>query len=210
LEIFFWMSDRGDPCWKKYFFFNFFFRNFIFRNPLLTFLSDFRFCYWSWNFPRFPRENRVHVAPTAHYRSTLKLWKKLILKTKSEIQISSNRLYLSTIRLNRTICPQELRLCKKKLLPEVNGLIHYIDPKNRLCLNYRQKTKENGFIIGSNFVGPSSNLKGQYRNSRGRTKTEEIYSAFKNVGLTTSIWSFLESHRIIFGQKIEIFKKRQF
>ena len=150
------------------------------------------------------------ISPDSPAKSTLKLWKKLILKTKSEIQISSNRLYLSTIRLNRTICPQELRLCKKKLLPEVNGLIHFIDPTNRICLNYRQKTKENGFIIGSNFVGPSSNLKCQYRNSRGRSKTEEIYSAFKNFGLTTSIWSFLEIHRIIFGQKIEIFKKRQF
>ena len=32
------------------------FRNFIFQNPLLTFLSDFRFCYFSWNFPRFPHQ----------------------------------------------------------------------------------------------------------------------------------------------------------
>ena len=32
----------------------------------------------------------------------------------------------------------------------------------------------------------------------------DIYSAFKNVSPTTSIWSFLEIFRIIFGKKIEI------
>ena len=32
------------------------------------------------------------------------------------------------------------------------------------------------------------------------------YSAFKIVGPATSIWSFLEIFRIIFGRKIEIFK----
>ena len=84
--------------------------------------------------------------------------------------------YVSTIRFNRTICPEELRLCKKKLLPEINGLTHYLDPDHRICLNYRQKTKDNGFIIGTNFVGPSANLKTQYRNSKGRSKTEEIYN----------------------------------
>ena len=34
----------------------------------------------------------------------------------------------------------------------------------------------------------------------------EFYSAFKNWCPTTSIWSFLAIFRIIFGQKIEIFK----
>ena len=42
------------------------FRKFVFQNPLLTFLSDFRFRYWSWNFPQFPRQNRFHAAPHVH------------------------------------------------------------------------------------------------------------------------------------------------
>jgi hypothetical protein len=65
-------NSRGDPCRKKKFSKIFFFRNFIFQNPLLTFLSDFWFCYWSWNFlSRYEKSNTVQT-PCKHGANTVR------------------------------------------------------------------------------------------------------------------------------------------
>ena len=65
--------------------------------------------------------------------------------------------YISTVRMDRTIVPFEVRKSGKNLLEEKGGLIHYVNRENRICLNYRQKGPKSAFIVGSNCVGPKAN-----------------------------------------------------
>ena len=53
---------------------------------------------------------------------------------------------------------------------------------------------------------PDNFVPSKLRQTRAVDSLPDCYSAFKMVGPTTELWSFLEIFRIVFGQKIEIFK----
>ena len=85
--------------------------------------------------------------------------------------------------------------------------------------NHSRKLEKSSEIVQAK-VKNNNSLNSKFSNSTSTVKNSEYvfpsssiklnqfvtYSAFNNFGRTTLIWSYLEIFRIIFGQKIEIFK----